>query len=201
MLKKNQNKVAYMAAAMAIAMAPVPANSLGYNDIAISAADTSTTLKTLQGSVAYLPIDDATDYIRAMADRLRFHLKTIRSEWEAKQVPIEMSKQKPFVQKHLVRELEVRINFAKKFISAVSMALNEIGDSDPELRKDIVAFGRAVASLRFTAEDFLSFIEQTHPPKKTSDENVGASIDEVKDMIRAEHRSLGLEAPAFDQAG
>ncbi|AJJ24676.1 hypothetical protein [Yersinia enterocolitica] len=44
MIKKKQNKVGYMAAALALAMAPVPATSLGYSDIATNAADTSTTL-------------------------------------------------------------------------------------------------------------------------------------------------------------
>ncbi|AJI84006.1 Uncharacterised protein [Yersinia enterocolitica] len=200
MIKKKQNKVGYMAAALALAMAPVPATSLGYSDIATNAADTSTTLQALQGSIAYLPINDATSYIRAMADRLRFHLKNIRSEWEEKQRPIEIHNQSPFVQKHLIRELEKRIDFAKKFISAVSLALKEVGEDNHELRNEIVTFGRAVASLRYIAEDFLSFIEQTHPPKEISTAKIKVSADDVKAMIRAEHQSLGLEAPAFDKA-
>lgn len=200
MIKKKRNKVGYMAAAMALAMAPVPASSLGYSDIAVNAADTSTTLQALQGSIAYLPIEDATTYIRSMADRLRFHLKNIRSEWEEKQRPIVIEKQSPFVQKHLIRELEKRIDIAKKFISAVGIALKEVGDDDMELRGEIVTFGRAVASLRYTAEDFLSFIEQTHPPKEISTVGINASADDVKAMIRAEHRALKLEIPAFDKA-
>ncbi|PNM15327.1 hypothetical protein A6J64_002765 [Yersinia enterocolitica] len=68
------------------------------------------------------------------------------------------------------------------------------------MRNEIVTFGRAVASLRYIAEDFLSFIEQTHPPKEISTAKIKVSADDVKAMIRAEHQSLGLEAPAFDKA-
>lgn len=200
MIKKKQNKVGYMAAAMALAMAPVPASSLGYSDIPTSSADKSTTLQALQGSIAYLPIEDATFYIRSMADRLRFHLKNIRAEWEDKQRPIEIQRQSPFVQKHLMRELEKRIDIAKNFISAVGIALKEVGEDDNDLRDDIVTFGRAVASLRYTAEDFLSFIKQTHPPKEVDMVGINASADDVKAMIRAEHKSLGLSTPVFDKA-
>ncbi|MFC3394327.1 hypothetical protein [Brenneria rubrifaciens] len=68
---------------MAIAMAPVPASTLGYSDIALTHADTSTTLlQVLPGSVVYLPIGDATAYLKAITDRLNFHLRNIRLEWE-----------------------------------------------------------------------------------------------------------------------
>ncbi|MCL2891793.1 hypothetical protein [Brenneria tiliae] len=197
MSKLKKNKVSYMATAMAIAMAPVPASTLGYSDIALTHADTRTTLQPLPGSVVYLPIVDATEYLRSMTDRLNFHLKNIRFEWEEKRTPIAMEKQSPFVQKHLERELQKRIAIATKFVDAVRLALNEISDDD--LREEVVSFGRAAASLRYTAEDFLSFIDQTHPPKKTSSEMIKASADEVKAMIRAEHKSLGLDIPAFDR--
>lgn len=199
MRKLKKNKVAYMAAAMALAMAPVPASALGYNDIALHPFDTSTTLQALPGSVAYLPISDAIIYLRAMTERLHFHLTNIRSEWEEKQIPIAIENQSPFVQKRLVRELGKRIVIAKKFVDAVKQALDEI-EGDDDLRQEIIAFGRAAASLRYTAEDFLSFIEQTHPPKNAGSELINASDGEVKAMIRAEHVSLGLDTPSFDRA-
>ncbi|CVG94112.1 hypothetical protein [Serratia marcescens] len=196
MSKNKRTKAAHMAIALAAAMAPVPASSLGYMDIANTSAETSTTLQALPGAVAYLPIEEATQQIRLLTDRLRFHLKNLRDEWEEKQYPIEMQKQSPLVQKHLMRELDKRISVAQKFIDAVKIALDDIEDN-AALRSEIITFGRAVASMRYSAEDFLSFIEQTKPPKKTMETNVTASAEEVKAMIRAEHKQLGLSAPQF----
>ncbi|NXZ86302.1 hypothetical protein HZI30_05055 [Serratia fonticola] len=200
-MKAQAKKMAIPAivAGLMASLAPVPANAIGYSDIALSPVNTNTTLQALPGSVVYLPIGDATAYLHEMTARLHFYLKNIRSEWEEKQIPIAMEKQSPLVQKHLVRELGKRIVIAKKFVDAVRLALANICNDD-DLRQEVVSFGRAAASLRYTAEDFLSFIEQTHPPKKTSSELINASDDGVKALIRAEHEALGLEAPAFDRA-
>lgn len=196
MSKTKTTKAANMAAVLALAMAPVPASSLGYPDIVSIKAESITTLQPLPGAIAFLPINDATSYLIILNKRMRFHLKSIREEWEEKPKPIEINNQSSLVQKHLARELEKRIAIAQKFISAVKIALDNIGD-DEELRQQIIAFGRAVATMRYYAEDFLSFIEQTHPPKKTIETNVIASAEEVKAMIRAEHKAIGLSAPVF----
>ncbi|WP_181377707.1 hypothetical protein [Limnobaculum xujianqingii] len=185
-------------AALMASLAPVPANTLGYSDIALSPVDANTTLQALPGSVAYLHISDATTYLQIMTDRLHFHLRNLRSEWEEKQMPIAIERQSSIVQKHLVRELGKRIVLAKKFVDAVKLVLDETDDDN--LRREIVSFGRAAATLRYTAEDILSFIEQTHPPKKASTDQIDVGIDEVKAMIRAEHGALGLGSPSFDQA-
>ncbi|EAY4423790.1 hypothetical protein FRK41_17325 [Salmonella enterica] len=79
------------------------------------------------------------------------------------------------------------------------MALNKPeAKKDELLRADIIAFGKAVAGLRFVAEEFLLFIEQTHPPKAVSSEPLGLSDSALKALIASEHKSLGLSAPVFE---
>lgn len=200
MMKSKKSKIATMAAAMAISMAPVPASSLTYNEASFKSAGISTTTqRELQDGIAFISINDAIPYLDDVTNRLLWHTGSIREEWELKQIPIDMSKQKPFTRKHLTKIIREHINMCEAFVEAVRIALNSVPPEDVELRKDIVRFGRAAAGLRFAAEDFMSFIEQTHPAQKTSSEQLNVTGDQVRAAIRAEHKSLGLDAPCFSR--
>ncbi|EEC6816334.1 hypothetical protein ACFVGB_003408 [Salmonella enterica] len=202
MMNKRQKKaLANMVSAMALsAMAPVPANSLGYSDIAgLNDTGPSVIMRSLDESNVYMDISEATTHTIELTNRMRFHLKTMREEWEEKRIPIHIDKNDTRPRKYVFALLGAQIKNCKFYTEAVKIALNKPeAKKDELLRADIIAFGKAVAGLRFVAEEFLSFIEQTHPPKAVSSEPLGLSDSALKALIASEHKSLGLSAPVFE---
>ncbi|MFB9087293.1 hypothetical protein ACFFW8_22030 [Erwinia tracheiphila] len=190
-----------MAAALALAIAPVPATSLGYSPVP-DATHISTTLRANPGEVVFLPIALAIDYLKSQTEILRLHLKNVKAEWEEKDIPVDLGRQSATVQKYLVNELKKRAEMARCFLSAAKIALtsNEV-KSDEAVHTEVCSFGRSASALLFIIEDFLSFIRQTHPPERTSDQGESFSADEVRAMITAEHKNLGLSEPVFRPGG
>lgn len=193
----KKSKVASMAAAMALALAPVPASSIGNHDISVSGRNTSTlSLQSVRDSVVFLPIADATAYMLELADRMKIHRKNLRNEWEEKRTPVRMERHKKETREGLVI-MRRYIDVCALLIDAIRVALKDIPESDAALKQEIISFGRAVASVRYTIEDIFGFIEQTHPPEKTTDAQPNVTTEEVHALISSEHKKLGLEAPKF----
>lgn len=196
-MSSKKNKISSMAAALAVALAPVPASSIGNHDVSVSSHSTSTlSLQSVKDSVVFLPINEAAGYMRNLADRMKVHRANIRAEWEEKRAPIRMEKHKKETQEGLVI-MRRYVDVCAALIDAIRIALKDIPASDAELRQEIVSFGRAVASVRYTIEDIFNFIEATHPPKKTTDALPNVTAEEVHALIRSEHKKLGLEEPKF----
>lgn len=196
-MASKKSKITSMAAALAVALAPVPASSIGNHDVSVSSRSSSTfTFQSVKDSVVFLPIDEATGYIRNLADRMSIHRANIRAEWEEKRTPIRMEKHKKQTQEGLVI-MRGYVDVCASLIDAVRIALKNIPESDVELRQEIVSFGRAVASVRYTIEDIFNFIEATHPPKKTTEVLPNVTAEEVHALIRSEHKKLGLAEPKF----
>ncbi|EFU2655647.1 hypothetical protein HUI25_005013 [Escherichia coli] len=196
-MSSKKNKITSMAAALAVALAPVPASSIVHHDLSISRHSTSTlSLQDVKDSVAYLPIDEATSYMLNLADRMKTHRANLRIEWEEKQIPIILKNQKKETQEGF-ESLFRHIAVCASFVEAARVALKSVPESNAELRKEIVAFARSAATLRYTIEDILSFIESTHVPKKTSDADLGVTADQVRALIRSEHKKLGLKDPTL----
>ncbi|NHB93644.1 hypothetical protein [Photorhabdus cinerea] len=189
------NKITSMAAAMAIAMAPVPADSIGYHD-AITSAKNTFILQQVNDSIVFLPIEEATAFVASMANRMRFNLKNLRSEWESKRIPIDDKSMSSFAKDNL-HYLTKNIIICANFIKAAKVALTSVPETSTELRSMITRFGRASADLRYTLEEIIAFVKSTHVPNKVS--SVGYDMDKnaVHELIRAEHTALGLEVPAF----
>ncbi|WP_387690961.1 hypothetical protein [Photorhabdus sp. RM71S] len=191
----SNTKITSMAAAMAIAIAPVPADSIGCHD-AITSTKNTMTLQQVSDSVVFLPIEEATAFIANIASRMRFHLKNLRSEWESKRIPIDDKSMSSFAKDNM-HYLAKHIVVCASFIQAAKVALTAVPDTNAELRSMITRFGRASADLRYTLEEITAFSKSTHIPNKAS--NAGADLDKdaVRELIRTEHVALGLEAPVF----
>ncbi|WP_456309415.1 hypothetical protein [Serratia proteamaculans] len=196
-MSNKNNKIPSMAAALAVALAPVPASSIGHHDISISRYNSSTlSLQDVKDSVAFLPIGEATSYMLNLADRMKFHRANLRAEWEEKGIPIALKNQKKETREGfdtLFRHIAV----CASFIEAARLALKSIPPADEELRGEVMAFARSAATLRYTIEDILAFIDSTHPPKKVSDSALNVTTEEIHALIRSEHKNLGLEEPKF----
>lgn len=196
--KMTKTKVSQIAAAFALALAPVPATSLGVSEVCGSSG-ISTTFSVNPGEVVFLPIDQATDYMLEQSGRLKVYIRMLKDEWESNPAPVEMAKQSSLVQKHLLNELNKRADLARGFLAAARLAVsNDKIKEDEKIFSQIKKFARSASGLLYTIEELLSFIEQTHPLKATSSALEELNPAEVKSMIRAEHKSLGLGAPAFD---
>ncbi|AYN30282.1 hypothetical protein D8682_05940 [Buttiauxella sp. 3AFRM03] len=193
----KKSKIASMAAAMAVALAPVPASSIGNLDVSVTSHSSSTlSLQSVKDSVVFLPIDQATVFMRNFADRMNIHRLNIRAEWEEKRAPIRIDRLKKETQEGFAI-FRSYVDVCAALIDAIRIALKDIPESDVELRKEIISFGRAVASVRYTIEDMFSFIEATIPPKKTTEALPKVTAKEVHALIRSEHKKLGLEEPKF----
>ncbi|AYH10185.1 hypothetical protein C5E22_11715 [Pectobacterium parmentieri] len=195
----TRSRVNQIAAAFTLALAPVPANSLGNNDV-YSTVGINTTLSANPAEFAFVPVEQATAFLIQETERLNMHLRLLKVEWENKQAPIELDKQSPLAQKHFLSEMHKRAELAKGFLAAARIAVQR-----DEVRKDdavfaqVKKFARSASGLLYGIEDFLSFIEQTHPPVATTDVLSHLDAFDVKAAIRAEHKTLGLDIPSFDR--
>ncbi|MGP3146048.1 hypothetical protein [Serratia bockelmannii] len=185
--------------AMTMALAPVPAKSLGYQDVPLGlhTSSAATTLQELpENTVTFIPVADATLHIKSLTERMRSHLRYLNSVWEETGSPFILEHQSTFFQENF-HYLSERVEESKILITAVRTALAAPSEADEETRSQLLAFGRAVASYRHAVEGIFNFIESTHPPAAVSSDAGGIDAMEVKAMIAAEHKSMGLEPPIF----
>lgn len=192
-MKSRKNNISSIAAAMALSLAPVPADSVG-SYMATSSTQNTLMLQNVNHSMVYMPIDEAKQYISDLANRMRGHLRNLRAEWEEKRIPIDDKSTSKFArenQHYLVKH----ITFCIALVKASKEALSQIDDQ--ELRKEIVQFGRAAADLRYTIEEILTFIKNTHESPKVLDVANQFNKEEVQALVSAEHQALGLAKPTF----
>ncbi|WP_262121375.1 hypothetical protein [Serratia ficaria] len=196
-MNKRKSKISSMAAAMAIAIAPVPADSIAHNDVALAQHSASSmSLQDVSHSVVYLPIDEATVYIRNLAERMRFHRKNLEAEWDEKQIPIELKKQTKATRENF-SSLKAHIIICSNFVEAARLALAQVPASDSKLRGEITAFARASAALRYSIESILDFMSSTHAPARSINAEISVTTEQVHALIRSEHEKMGLEEPKF----
>lgn len=187
-----------IAVALTAALAPVPAKSIGYQDVSLGIHSTppSTTMQELpKNTFVFIPIDDATAHVKAMTERMISHRRNTEAEWEAKGEPFYLDKQSKAV-RNSFHYLSDRVKESKELIVAVRDALNSLDEKETDKRRKITEFGRAIAAYRYAVEGILSFLESTHPPSEFAND-ISLSNEEVQALIIAEHKALGLTPPTF----
>lgn len=157
----------------------------------------------LSGDQVFIPLSQATEYVNYINDVTRENLRCVIEERIAK------------AKGDLVEDVGGMIKAANENIEQCqrirkaikSILTNEnlhliIPDEKKreELKSNLIKFGRVVATSEFLSSDVISAIKQSRPPEKTSNEPLGISSEQLKDWIRAEHRSLGLSPPVFTGA-
>ncbi|MBI6129409.1 hypothetical protein [Serratia ureilytica] len=196
-MNKRKSKISAMAAAMAISIAPVLADSIAHHDVSIDRHSAmSISLQDVSQSVVYLPIEEATPYLQNLAERMRLHRKNLELEWEEKQVPIELKKQKKSTRDNF-GSLKAHIDICSNFVEAARLALSNVPASESKLRAEIIAFARASAALRYSIESILDFMKSTHAPARSIDAELTVTTEQVHALIRGEHKNLGLDEPKF----
>ncbi|WP_434526868.1 iron-sulfur cluster assembly scaffold protein SufA [Photorhabdus asymbiotica] len=154
----------------------------------------------LPGEQVFLPLSEATTYLQSLNEYVRKSLS------EAIAYRVAKGKGKLFSNTALMKKLAndniehcIRIKEAIRIVLSPDNLNNHFPDP-PEreiFRENIVKFGRAIANSEYTAHDILSAIEQSQPPTKTYHPNNLPSTNEVKALISAEHKNLGLSTPEF----
>ncbi|CDH26292.1 hypothetical protein [Xenorhabdus bovienii] len=192
-MKSSKKNISSIAAAMALSLAPVPADSVG-SYMATSSTQNTLMLQDVNQSMVYMPIDEAQQYIADLANRMRGHLRNLRAEWEEKRIPIDDKSMSKFARENQ-HYFTKHITFCTALVKASKEALSQT--TDQELRKEIMQFGRAAADLRYTIEEILTFTKNTHESPKVLEVANQFNKEEVQALISAEHQALGLDKPAF----
>ncbi|WP_061771156.1 hypothetical protein [Serratia symbiotica] len=208
-MKTETKKMAVPAivAALMASLAPVPAKSTIVPETTVELQNHSGFVSTLTfnlvGEQVFLPLSEATAYLTSLNNHKRDMMaKAIEERVIKGKGPLFESTAK------IVKLAKQNIVECQRIKEAIRLVLSHenfslsIQDKTEreEFKASLIKFGRAVATSEYLAENILSVVEQSLPPKKSSSTTVTATSEEVKEMIRAEHRNLGLGVPVFDQA-
>lgn len=196
-MSSKKHTISLMAAAMAISLAPVPASGLASHEPTTSQHNiTSLSFYDVTESVNLLPITKAVSYLQDMTARMRNYRANIQAEWELKNTPILMKNQnKEFRDsfKLLFRYIEM----CDDFTTAARIALQDIPVSQKKQRENVILFAKSSAALRYIIEDILNFVNSTIPQKNDSKNIINVTTEQVHNLIRSEHKKLGLDEPHF----
>lgn len=185
---------------IAAGMGIIPADSVGSNNLPIMHSE-PTIYEHVSDQLISMPIEDATTLMHGRIERMQRHLNSIKKEWEQNNfIPIRPNKNRIGSQYRYY--IELHVTNMTETLDVVKKALNNIGigDSNEAEKVSLIAYGRAVSLYITTCKNIVSFIEQTHSPKKTTDAKLNVTDADVKKLIRSEHEKLGLGKPSFDMA-
>lgn len=193
----KKHTISLMAAAMAISLAPVPASGLARHEPTTSQHNTTSfSFYNITESVNLLPITKAVSYLQDMTARMRNYRANIQEEWELKSTPILMKNQNKESRdsfKLLFRYIEM----CDDFTTAARIALQDMPASQKKQRENIILFAKSSAALRYIIEDILNFVNSTIPQKNDSKNIIKVTAEQVHNLIRSEHKKLGLDEPHF----
>ncbi|WP_440863374.1 iron-sulfur cluster assembly scaffold protein SufA [Symbiopectobacterium purcellii] len=191
-------------AALTASLAPVPSKStiLPTNAVEVQSDDrlAPTLTFTLESEEIFLPLSEATTYLQSLNAHKRRLLNEVIAEREARGEGALFSKPAS-----MVKVVESNIAQCRRVKDAIRIALKteNLAAHFPDVaerenfKAELVRFGKAIATSESLASNILSAMAQSLPPKKTCQPEGMPSADEVKAMIIAEHKKLGLSAPVF----
>ncbi|MEM5487046.1 iron-sulfur cluster assembly scaffold protein SufA [Enterobacter cloacae] len=203
--KSTHAAVAAIVASLTASLAPVPAKSASLPATAVESRahhNVSTALTfELPGGQIFLPLDEATEYLTELNKSQRFLLQAIIQERQAKGKGSLFSNVKDM--KAICLD-GIEQNLRVKEAVSIVMQPDNLAKTHPDnlgerahYRSQLMRFGRAIAQGEFILRDILSALEQSKAPKNTVSLTGMPSDTEVKALIAAEHKNLGLSAPEF----
>ncbi len=204
--KSKSAAIAAITTALTASLAPVPAKSTILPTTVIESATHARVVSMLtfehhDGQV-FLPLEEAIEYINGLNDNMRAALNAVIEERQnrgkgalftdkaAKIIKIceESIKQHTRV-KEAVKIVMDPDNLAKMYPDSLEQRI--------AYRNKLVRFGRAIAQGEFIARDAINTIKRSTAPDKTTSLGNTLSDGNVKAMIIAEHKNMGLPAPEF----
>lgn len=204
-MKTRAKKMAVPAiiAALTASLAPVPAASatplipvvgMHHDDRMVSHLSFD-----LTEGLLFLPLPEATAYLQGITSHMRQLQAEMLSNWEARgggRLLVKEAKMRKALEESIAHSNSIRE--AIRIVIAEKNLIEKFSDSDirAAFKADLITFGRAVSNNQYTAEDIISQMEQARPPRATSTPPQ-PTAEEVKAMITAEHKSLGISAPKW----
>ncbi|RJT27335.1 iron-sulfur cluster assembly scaffold protein SufA [Buttiauxella izardii] len=204
--KSTSAAVAAIVASLSASLAPVPAKSTtlpttvmeSKAHVGVSAA---LTFELPSGQI-FLPLEEATDYLNGINSNQRSLLSAIIQKRQLKGKGALLMAN--LVQTKRICEDALKQHARVKEAIKIVIAPDNLAKMHPDSlelrvqhRDALIRFGRAVAQSEFLARDTLNAIERSRPPSKTISLSDMPSDEDVRAMITAEHKNLGISAPGF----
>ncbi|MBP2844091.1 MULTISPECIES: hypothetical protein [Dickeya] len=196
--------VPVIVSALLASLAPVPAASTVLPTTAIELHKSKRLVPSLtfnlENGQVFLPLSEATAYLQSLNEHKQRILSEAIAQRQAKGSGSLFSNTS-----QLIKLAQENIDHAVRIKEAIKIALSPEklslhypdADDREEFRTELVKFGRAVATSEYTARDILSAITQSQPSEKVYHPDSLPAVEDVRAMITAEHKNLGLSAPEF----
>ncbi|CCW31051.1 conserved exported hypothetical protein [Xenorhabdus nematophila F1] len=194
--------IATFVGALCISLAPVPAKSVNSLVIPSMQQRDLVSHKAPSGFV-FLPISEASSILREDAANLRAALKRMIALREKNGGGLLYPAQ---FRSKMIKAVKNQTQFIFELKEAIKIAITEVTSSEKQLngsgisssRKQLIEFGKAVASVEFALQNVLSAYEQSKAPGKTLTTTGLISADDARKLIEAEHKKIGLSQSVFD---
>ncbi|HBI9591473.1 TPA: iron-sulfur cluster assembly scaffold protein SufA [Escherichia coli] len=201
--KSKSAAIAAITTALTASLAPVPAKSTILPTTVIESATHARVVSMLtfehhDGQV-FLPLEEAIEYINELNDNMRAALNAVIEERQNR------GKGSLFTGK-IAKIFEESLKQCTRVKEAVKIVMDpdNLAKMYPDsleqriaYRNKLVRFGRAIAQGEFIARDAINAIKRSTAPDKTTSLGNTLSDENVKAMIIAEHKNMGLPAPEF----
>lgn len=204
--KSKSAAIAAIATALTASLAPVPAKSTILPTTVIESGTHARVVSMLtfehhDGQV-FLPLEEAIEYINGLNDNMRAALNAVIEERQNRGKGALFTDKTAKIIKICEESLKqhTRVKEAVKIVMDPDNLAKIYPDSLEQriaYRNKLVRFGRAIAQGEFITRDAINAIKRSTAPDKTTSMGNTLSDGNVKAMIIAEHKNMGLPAPEF----
>ncbi|EFI9566401.1 iron-sulfur cluster assembly scaffold protein SufA [Escherichia coli] len=201
--KSKSAAIAAIATALTASLAPVPAKSTILPTTVIESVTHARVVSMLtfehhDGQV-FLPLEEAIEYINGLNDNMRAALNAVIEERQNRGKGALFTDKIAKIFEESLKQC-TRVKEAVKIVMAPDNLAKMYPDSLEQriaYRNKLIRFGRAIAQGEFIARDAINAIKRSTAPDKTTSLGNTLSDGNVKAMIIAEHKNMGLPAPEF----
>ncbi|MBC8946298.1 MULTISPECIES: hypothetical protein [Xenorhabdus] len=200
-MSNAKTMIATFVGALCISLAPVPAKSVNIPVIPNMQQRDQVSHNAPSGFV-FLPISEASSILREDAANLRAVLQKMIALREKNGGGLLYPAS---FRSKVIKAVKNQTQFIFELKEAIKIAITEVTSSGQQQiesgvsssRKQLIEFGKAVASVEFALQDVLAAYEQSKAPGKTLATTGLISADDARKLIEAEHKKIGLSQSVF----
>ncbi len=175
---------------ISMGLASVPAESFKHNQLSFT-PDIQYSFSSAQfNQFVAIPIDKATEKMNILAESINKHLIHLKEKW--------INPPHYFINEDDYYQINKSIKRLDNSLTDIKNILLSLPKSDTQKKQSVLLFGRSLAHYRSVLTEFISFIEQTHQPSKTTNKKPNIISADMQRLIQTEHKKLGLSKPKFN---
>lgn len=125
-----------------------------------------------------------------LAESINKHLIHLKEKW--------INPPHYFINEDDYYQINKSIKCLDNSLTDIKNILLSLPKSDTQKKQSVLLFGRSLAHYRSVLTEFISFIEQTHQPSKTTNKKPNIISADMQRLIQTEHKKLGLSKPKFN---